>query len=76
VATNSWGTPEALGPDHPGLVSQGAPGELTRAVVAMLSRPGVAAEARREQRKRIGTFSLDACVAKHEEIYSRVAATK
>jgi glycosyltransferase involved in cell wall biosynthesis len=76
VATNSWGMPEALGPDHPGLVPQSAPRELARAIVAVLSQPGVAAEAGRDQRERIGAFSLDACVAKHEELYARVAATK
>ena len=74
IATNRWGTPEALGSSHPGLVRQGEPKELARAVVALLSQPKTAEAVRRDQLARIGTFSLDTAVARHEELYVRVAA--
>jgi len=76
VATDRWGTPEALGVDHPGLVPQGAPEELSRRVVAFLSQPELAAGVRRDQLRRIRSFGLDASVARHEELYKRVLANR
>jgi len=76
VATDRWGTPEALGVDHPGLVPQGAPEELARRVVAFLSQPELAAGVRRDQLRRIRSFGLDASVARHEELYKRVLANR
>jgi glycosyltransferase involved in cell wall biosynthesis len=76
IATNCWGTPEALGEEHPGLVTQGAPAELAHAVVDMLSRAEIAGAVRRDQLERVGAFSLKTAVARHEELYERVAAKR
>ena len=74
VATNGWGTPEALGVDHPGLIPQRAPEELARRVVAFLSHAELAAAVRGDQLARVQSFGLDLAVARHEELYRRVAA--
>jgi glycosyltransferase involved in cell wall biosynthesis len=74
VATNAWGTPEALGADHPGLVPENEPEELARRVVAFLSRAELAAAVRGDQLVRVRSLGLDVAVAGHEELYERVAA--
>jgi glycosyltransferase involved in cell wall biosynthesis len=74
VATNRWGTPEALGPDHPGLVPEADPGALAQRVIGFLAQPELAERVRREQFDRLWAFSLAATVTKHEDLYERVRA--
>jgi glycosyltransferase involved in cell wall biosynthesis len=74
VATDRWGTPEALGVDHSGLVPESAPEELARTVADMLSRREMAEAVKRDQLDRVNAFSMDIAVAKHEELYGRVVA--
>jgi glycosyltransferase involved in cell wall biosynthesis len=76
IATNRWGTPEALGPAHPGLVAQADPEELAHKVIAVLSQPEMAKAVKRDQLNRIRAFDLAATVARHEELYANVRAAK
>jgi spore coat protein SA len=73
VATRNWGTPEALGLDHPGLLEEATPEALAERVAAFLNGPELAARVRLDQLARVQPFALTASVAKHEELYRRVA---
>jgi glycosyltransferase involved in cell wall biosynthesis len=73
VATRNWGTPEALGLEHPGLLDQATPEALAGRVAAFLDGPELSARVRLDQLARVRSFGLTVAVAKHEELYRRVA---
>jgi spore coat protein SA len=74
IATNRWGTPEALGSAHPGLVAQAAPGAIAEAVTTMLLDVAASHSIVRDQLARIESFSLDTCTRRHLDLYARLAA--
>jgi glycosyltransferase involved in cell wall biosynthesis len=74
VATNAWGTPEALGSDHPGLVPQSDPSALARVIVSVLIRSDVARAAVDAQLARLPAFDLRRTVAIHETLYRQLIA--
>jgi glycosyltransferase involved in cell wall biosynthesis len=69
VTTNRWGSPEALGVDHPGLVPEGDPDALARAVIAIAGDERVKQSVREAQFARIGRFDLEQTASQHEELY-------
>jgi len=70
VATDAWGTPEALGSRHPGLVPEADPVELAQRIVTFVKDSGLAEYARRLQAERVVTFDLARTVAHHEALYA------
>lgn len=70
VTTRSWGTPEATGDDHPGLIEEGRPEIIAETVVRLLTSDDLRTSALTAQNERIGSFSLDNCVRLHEETYA------
>jgi glycogen(starch) synthase len=73
VTTNRWGSPEALGAKHPGLVPEADTDAIVRAVVSIFGDSARYADVRRQQFERIGQFELAATVAQHEALYRAVA---
>ena len=74
VATNRWGTPEALGSSHPGLVAQAAPEEIAGAVTTMLLDETASDCVVRDQFARLEPLGLDTCVTRHLDLYAKLAA--
>ena len=69
VATRSWGTPEALGDDHPGLIAERDQQQLIDVVSRFLLDHEVRAAIIEEQSRRVRSFSLENMVNLHEEAY-------
>jgi glycosyltransferase involved in cell wall biosynthesis len=69
VATRSWGTPEALGDDHPGLIEESDPAALASSLIRMLTEARTRDRAVAEQNQRLGSFALKKTVADHEALY-------
>ncbi len=74
VATNRWGTPEALGTDHPGLVPEADPKAIARVVVEITSNSDLSEEVRAQQLSRVSHFDLLTMVSAHEALYRDVVA--
>lgn len=69
VATRAWGTPEALGDDHPGLTPEADPGAVADAVLRFLDDPQTRSRVVAEQAVRVRAFDLRTTVSHHERIY-------
>lgn len=69
VATRLWGTPEALGDSHPGLVPEGDVAALAQAVVKFLDSPHLRSEIIDTQRRRVDAFDIAVVADLHEKVY-------
>ncbi len=69
VATRAWGTPEALGDDHPGLTPESDPTAVADAVLRLLDDVETRDRVVAEQAQRVSAFDLRTTVTYHERIY-------
>ena len=74
IATKSWGTPEVLGDDHPGLLESTEPADIAEALVRFLTDPRVREQALEAQGRRVELFDLRTCLTDHVSLYEEVSA--
>lgn len=72
VATRSWGTPEALGDLHPGLLPDNQPATIASGIVRILSDPTARANSLAQQRERVGRFDSDTYLTSHLALYEQL----
>jgi glycosyltransferase involved in cell wall biosynthesis len=76
VATQSWGTPEALGDRHPGLLRDNNPATIAAGILKILEDPDARQICLAEQRARLGQFDSATYVAQHLELYARLIGSQ
>jgi glycosyltransferase involved in cell wall biosynthesis len=73
VTTDRWGSPEALGEGHPGLVAEASPDAIAHAIAAIVGSDDLYQAVRHRQLQRIPRFALENTVTQHEDLYRAVA---
>lgn len=72
VATSSWGTPEAMGESHPGLVPQSDIDKVSQSILKFIDDKDLRSAVVEEQLQRVRKFDIESTVTLHEEIYNSV----